>query len=86
MKNITDSIVEETKKWLDSDGRVFFTKMILVYGEISPVYLENELPHAVHFREGMQVRNFLRSLDECKDWSTDDYDNNWQNIVRKAIS
>ena len=42
-------------------------------------------PHAVHFREGMQVRNFLRTLPQCKDWSCHKLDDEWAKIVEDAL-
>lgn len=43
------------------------------------------LPHSVHFREGMQVRNFLRTLPECSGWTAHDYDERWVGLVEEAI-
>lgn len=43
------------------------------------------LPHPVHFREGMSVRNFLRTLSECKDWTPNDFDSRWADLVERAI-
>jgi len=42
-------------------------------------------PHPIHFREGMQIRNWLRESGLCKDWSDHDLDNNWARVVEKAI-
>ena len=86
MVDITSDIVVGLKKWLGDEGIIFFTKMVLEYGEISPVYNEgeNRYAHAVHFHEGMRVRNFLRK-ELCKEWTHEDLDNNWIEIVRLAI-
>ena len=35
---------------------------------------------------GMQVRNHLRQSGLCKDWDDHGLDNNWINIVMKAIA
>ena len=43
------------------------------------------LPHPVHFREGMEIRNVLRKSGLCKDWSNDDYENLWTEVVKQAI-
>ena len=80
-----DSIVSKTRDWLGTDGISFFKDLCSLYGDVSPVYMEGNIPHSVHFREGMQVRNFLRTLDECNKWNSHDFDNNWENIVLKAI-
>lgn len=39
------------------------------------------IPHPVHFREGMAVRNFLRSQPECECWDAHDLDDVWMLIV-----
>jgi hypothetical protein len=43
------------------------------------------IPHPVHFREGMQIRNWLRESGLCEDWSDHDLDNNWDRVVNKII-
>ena len=43
------------------------------------------IPHSVHFREGMQVRNFLRGI-YGDSWTDHDYDNKWAGLVEKAIA
>jgi len=43
------------------------------------------IPHPIHFREGMEIRNKLRETGLCDDWSDHDLDNNWHRIVEKAI-
>jgi hypothetical protein len=47
--------------------------------------MAGETPHPVHFREGMQVRNFMRTCEECKGWSDHDFDNMWKEVVELAI-
>jgi len=42
------------------------------------------IPHPVHFREGMQVRNFLRTIFG-ETWTAHDYDNRWAKLVEEAI-
>jgi hypothetical protein len=43
------------------------------------------IPHPVHFREGMWVRNRLRESDLTDDWTDHDFDNNWARVVELAI-
>ena len=87
---ITQNIITKTKEWLEEDGIDFFTKLKEKYGSVSPVYdevLDNgmTIPHPVHFAEGRFVRNFLITLEEYKDWSQHDLDNNWSKIVEECI-
>jgi len=42
------------------------------------------IPHPVHFREGMAVRNKLRDLTGCE-WSAIEYDERWVEITLDAI-
>lgn len=43
------------------------------------------IPHPVHFREGMQVRNFLRTI-YGDSWTAHDYDNRWAALIEEAIN
>lgn len=80
------TIIPKLKKWLGKDGTELFTGYRDEYETVSPVFMDEGIPHPVHFREGMQVRNFLRSLPECKKWTSEELDNNWVAIVEEAIS
>ncbi len=82
---ISDELVEKVKNWLGKYGIIFFTWCLEKYGQISAVYMEGGLPHPVHFREGMEVRNFMRSTGLCDDWDANDFDNNWVEVVEKAL-
>ena len=42
------------------------------------------IPHPVHFREGMQVRNFLRTIFGDT-WTAHDYDDRWTELIEEAI-
>lgn len=79
-------LIEKVRKWLGEEGINHFREYKNKYGTVSPVFMEGSIPHPVHFREGMQVRNFLRSLPECKGWSCHDFDNNWAQVIDCAIS
>ena len=47
--------------------------------------MEGDIPHIVHFREGMQVRNFMRQSGECNDWSDHEFDDNWVKLIELII-
>lgn len=70
-----ETIVKRTNKWLGNEGRKHFIKVLL---------RENDLI-SEHFTSGMQIRNFLRSLDECKDWDAHEFDNNWMYIIKECL-
>lgn len=87
-KELFNSIAIKVKRWLGPKGISLFRRYKRWTGTVSPVFgiKENRsIPHPVHFREGMQVRNFLRTLPECRDWSSHDLDNNWAAIVDRAL-
>lgn len=62
-------VKDEFKRWLQEDGINFFTDIYKEHGELN-VCLDGgkagdvTLPHPVHFREGMQVRNWMRGIPE----------------------
>jgi hypothetical protein len=43
------------------------------------------IPHPIHFRQGMAVRNALRGSKLCDDWSDHDFDNNWHRAVERVL-
>jgi len=77
--------MEELAIWLGSDGIQFFKKTKEEHGRIDAVFSEGGIPHPVHLREGMQVRNFLRGLDECQEWDAHKLDDNWVDIIETII-
>lgn len=87
---INKTLVDKAKIWLGVDGINFFSHLKGLTGDVSPVLSLNEerkhIPaHPVHFREGMTVRNWMRDQDECKNWSGDDFDDNWAILIENAI-
>ena len=84
-KKISKKLIKKTKEWLRKDGITFFRGVKEQYGKINAVWLEDKIPHAVHFREGMRVRNFMRSSGLCEGWDDHDFDNNWINLIKKCI-
>jgi len=84
-------IVIKLHDWLGKDGRHFFRTLAKFYkGDVIPVIKLNRskrfLPcHAIHFREGMSVRNFLRGLDECKDWTHEQFENDYVDYIKEAM-
>lgn len=86
MKKYPFSLLSNTKKWLGEDGIVFFAKNLLEHNDISPVLMDGDIPHPVHFREGMTVRNFLRKQPACDGWDSNRLDDEWIEIVKEAIA
>lgn len=82
---ISNGLVVEIKKWLGDDGLTFFSECKRDHGTVSPVLSAGSIPHPVHFREGMRVRNFMRSSGHCKGWNDHEYDDNWCALIERAI-
>ena len=84
MPEITEEIVQQIKEWLSASGVSFFREMQEKHGTVSPVLIECGIPHPVHFREGMQVRNKLRDITKYS-WTDHEYDDLWTTVIEKAI-
>jgi len=84
-REISPVLVEMTRIWLGKDGLDFFKEMKEKYGRYDAVFSEGKLPHPVHFREGMQVRNHMRNSSFCEDWSDHDFDDSWVALITKVI-
>jgi len=89
-------IVSKLHKWLGKEGRHFFRTLAKLYkGDVDPVmkvkcnlHLKGGIsfiPHPVHFREGMQVRNYLRGLEECQNWTHDQFENDYIEYIKAAM-
>ena len=81
---ITDEIVEALRCHLGEEGINFFTDIFKNYGTLIAIEWHGPYPHAIHFREGMRIRNFLRSTGLCVDWDAHDYDNRWEVATLRA--
>ena len=87
MKAVPYELVKEVKRYLGKEGKELFNYYLERYGTVNPVFQEEGqlFPHSVHFREGMQIRNFMRSTMFCKDWDSHDFDNQWADIVLTVL-
>jgi len=85
-REVTFNIIVRTHGFLGKPGRQLFADYKAEYGTVSPVIKKGGIPHPVHFREGMQIRNYLRTLDDCQGWSDHDFDDTWTEVVEQVIS
>jgi len=85
-QKITREIMKAVVEWLGPDGIAHFKRYKEKYGTVSPVFKTGRLPWPVHFREGMKVRNFLRTLPDCKGWTDHDLDNAWAEVIESALA
>jgi len=81
IKQIDPVVIEKLKTYLDYDGCAFFLMCKEEYRTISPTWIvskgKNKIPHPVHLREGMDVRNFIRGLGLLNNWTDKDFDKGW---------
>jgi hypothetical protein len=85
-QKITREIMKATVEWLGPDGIAHFKRYKEKYGTVSPTFMDGRLPWPVHFREGMKVRNFLRTLPDCKGWNDHDLDAAWAEVIESALA
>jgi hypothetical protein len=93
--SVTPALVEHIKTWLGEEGLKFFAECKRDHGTVSPVLrvalepdrdgFPRSMPHPVHFREGMQVRNQMRQHGDCANWTAHDFDNKWSEVVEKCL-
>lgn len=79
-----DDMTQQLRDWLGADGIQFFREIKKKYGTVNAIWNEGGIPHSVHFREGMSVRNQLRRITDYS-WTAHEYDDRWTALVEKAI-
>jgi hypothetical protein len=91
MPEIKLSVVEAVGKFIGPENIRWFRHVKGLKGEVSCVlrlnYKRKHMPgHPIHLREGMQIRNFMRSLPECKGWTQDQLEKGWVEVIEKLIA
>lgn len=77
------SLADALSEWLGDEGKEFFAKIFEHYGKLNVVIPDRILPHPVHFREGMAIRNRLRELTNYK-YDAVWYDAMWEPLTLMA--
>lgn len=95
IRHVDEAVVEDIRKFLGEDGIKFFRECKEKTGTVMPVITATKegivfgkaegIPHPVHFREGMTIRNRMRKMAQCVDWDASDFDDNWAKAVELAI-
>lgn len=80
-------LVKALHDWLGEEGRRFFRAIKFAKGGLNVVLRSKGLipVYPVHLREGMQVRNFLRTQPVCENWTAHDFDNQWARLTELAM-
>lgn len=85
---------EKLADFLGEEGIKFFKDLYEEHGDLNVVLPietdfvgEKAFPHAVHFNEGMQIRNWMRQQREFQKYLKNDhyFDDNWIELTLKAI-
>lgn len=85
MMKITNELLDHVQTFLGQEGLDFFKTCLKEHGDVSPCLSYGPVPHPVHLREGMQVRNSMRMSGQCDDWDAHDFDGLWKQVVEKII-
>jgi hypothetical protein len=85
-----DEIAKKVGEFLGEEGLRWFGHIKGLKGTCAATlklnYERKRIPaHPIHLREGMQIRNFLRTLPECKEWDQNQLDDNWSVVVERAV-
>jgi len=75
-------LIPKLAEWLGEEGISFFRDVVEKHGRVDAVFMDNHLPHPVHLREGMKVRNFLR---KHVNWNAIQLDDMWVELVEKVL-
>ena len=81
---LNDDLVLSVREWLGEQGLNHFRNIKAQHGKINACWSEGGIPHPVHFREGVQVRNKLRDLTN-NSWTSHEYDDRWIEVIEAAI-
>ena len=87
INKLTEEEMDAFKKWLGEDGIRFFRHLKGLKGTVIPVLVSKKgMPWPVHFREGMQIRNWLRENTELgKKLDSVELDDCYASILEEAI-
>lgn len=90
-KIFSDKLISDFINWIGEENLRWFKHLKGLTGTYAPVLKLNQkrkgIPvHPVHFREGMQIRNWMRQQKECENWSSEKLDNNWTVLIEETIN
>lgn len=89
MLNLSNEQMEKFRKLLTPQGTEHLRCIRDSYGDGYKLSVmiptkTKKIPHHVHFREGIAIRNFLREVTDCA-WTDYEYDDNWERVTLEAI-
>lgn len=84
-KHIHPKLIKYVQTHMEAHMGFYFRGLFEVMGSLNVTFRLGGMPHPVHFREGMQIRNFMRQSGYCTGWNDCDYDLYWERVVLLAI-
>jgi len=88
--NIPEVLINKFYEYIKEENLRYFKHLKGLTGKYDPILKLNMkrkymLAHPVGLREGMQIRNWMRSQTECDGWGQDDFNNNWTKLIELTI-
>lgn len=85
------ALIQRLGAWIGPENIRYFKHIKGLKGSVNTVlklnFKRKHMPgHPTHFREGMQIRNWLRTQPETSTWNDADFDRNWAPAVELAIA
>lgn len=89
-QTIPASLSQAVFDWMGRENIRWFRLIKHLKGSLDAIlklnYKRKGIPvHPVHWREGMQVRNYLRQRPECKSWTHEEFENGWTFVIEESI-
>jgi len=84
MGKVSEELVKYIMENMSVQGLMYFVGILDTFGTLNCV-IPGKIPHPVHFRDGMHVRNMMRESGLCDDWTAHEFDDYWEEVVIEAI-
>lgn len=87
------NVVSQIQRWLGARGIEYFQEVKELHGTLDaywmePIvadYIQQFVPRSINAQEGKMLRTFMKTLDECKEWDEEDFENQWIPMLEKCI-
>ncbi len=85
LRRLSEVGVRGLAKRIGAAGIAFFSLCKIEHGRVDACWMDEGIPHPIHFREGMYVRNAMRSLPQCSGWDAHDFDDSWVQAIEDVL-
>jgi hypothetical protein len=83
--DIPEDLIELTKEFLEEKGINQFKKWYKKYKTVSPIYKKDNIIYITDWREGRAIISFMKKSGFCKEWTDEDFLNNWKILIEAII-